>query len=244
MSLLDQGVEEIKRGFSVENNGYKCHFCEAYFPLEEVFLEEDKYYPAQTMIKRHLSNKHPNKSIELIYFDSKYNTLTDRQKELLEAFSQNKKDSQIAEDLGLSASTIRHQRFTFREKAKQAKLYLATYEAIFDQDNKNVISVPDKAVNVDERFDITEEEYHETVLKYFDFSTGTTKLVRWPKKQKQIISILHRVVEEIEYGNNYTEKELNGILKLVYFDFILLRRYLIEYGFISRKADGSSYWKE
>jgi hypothetical protein len=40
----------------------------------------------------------------------------------------------------------------------------------------------------------------------------------------------------------YAEKEINEILKAIYEDYVMLRRYLIEYGFIDRKSDGSEYW--
>ncbi|MNW69193.1 hypothetical protein D3C74_481460 [compost metagenome] len=40
----------------------------------------------------------------------------------------------------------------------------------------------------------------------------------------------------------YSEKEVNEILRTVDSDYATLRRYLIEYGFIDRKDDGSLYW--
>lgn len=40
----------------------------------------------------------------------------------------------------------------------------------------------------------------------------------------------------------YSEREVNRILKRIYEDYANLRRALIEYGFIDRTNDGSSYW--
>ena len=40
----------------------------------------------------------------------------------------------------------------------------------------------------------------------------------------------------------YTEKELNTILVESFDDYVTIRRYLIEYGFLDRKKDGSRYW--
>ena len=42
-------------------------------------------------------------------------------------------DQEIAGKLGVTEATIRRHRFTFREKAKQAKYYLAIYEQIFEK---------------------------------------------------------------------------------------------------------------
>lgn len=38
------------------------------------------------------------------------------------------------------------------------------------------------------------------------------------------------------------EQGLNQALEEFYEDYVLIRRYLIEYGFIDRKPDGSEYW--
>jgi len=244
MSILDLNLEEIKQGWFLDNHQYQCNYCEKNFQVEEVFPIEGRFFTAEVMIKKHLQVDHPEKTYNLIDFDSKYNTLTDRQKELLKAFLENEKDNEIAEKLTVTPSTIRHQRFTFREKAKQAKLYLATYESIFEEENTDVLPIPSKAVDIDDRFDLTEDDYQKIIQQYFDFSSGIVKLSRWPKQQKKIIAILNRVTEEIEFGVNYTEQELNKIIKDIYFDYILVRRYLVEYGFVSRKIDGSSYWKE
>ena len=40
----------------------------------------------------------------------------------------------------------------------------------------------------------------------------------------------------------YSEKEVNKILSRVYEDYVLLRRYLIEYGFLDRTRDGAVYF--
>jgi hypothetical protein len=49
-------------------------------------------------------------------------------------------------------------------------------------------------------------------------------------------------MNRFENERKYEEKEINQILGAVYHDHVLLRRYLIEYGFLDRKPDGSQYW--
>lgn len=64
-----------------------------------------------------------------------------------------------------------------------------------------------------------------------------------PKKEKKKLIILKYIREQyfIE-GLEYTEKEINQILRSVYDDFVTLRRDLIDYKFLKRNDDGSSYW--
>ncbi|WP_081311928.1 DUF2087 domain-containing protein [Brochothrix thermosphacta] len=44
-------------------------------------------------------------------------------------------------------------------------------------------------------------------------------------------------------NKSYTEKEVNTILYNWYDDFVILRRYLVDYHFLKREDDGSLYYK-
>jgi hypothetical protein len=63
-----------------------------------------------------------------------------------------------------------------------------------------------------------------------------------PKGEKRKLILLRLIVKEFEAEKRYTEKELNQILWSVYEDFVTLRRYLIEYGFMDRTKDCREYW--
>ncbi|MGV2470510.1 DUF2087 domain-containing protein, partial [Bacillus subtilis] len=67
-------------------------------------------------------------------------------------------------------------------------------------------------------------------------------LKSFPPKEKQRLIILQEIMNRFENERKYEEKEINQILGAVYHDHVLLRRYLIEYGFLDRKPDGSQYW--
>jgi len=53
---------------------------------------------------------------------------------------------------------------------------------------------------------------------------------------------LREIAEKFQNSRIYREKEVNEILKGFYDDYVTLRRYLIEYGLLDRKRDGSQYW--
>ena len=92
---------------------------------------------------------------------------------------------------------------------------------------------------IDDRYVITEAEREEKIKKFFG-EDGS--LIRFPKKEKDKLIVLMKIAGEFTSNRIYSEKEVNEILKGYYDDYVLLRRYLIEYGFITRKPDGSSYW--
>lgn len=245
MNLVDLTLTEIEQGWHETDTAYVCNACGATFAKDQVFPEDDKFYPAATMIRRHLTTEHPHAVADLIQTDNKYNTLTAKQRDLLLSFAQGQKDAAIAEQMGVAAATVRHQKFTFREKAKQAKLYLAIYEQVFSQPTTadQLVTLPDQKGQKDDRFAITTDEYEQLVAKYFT-STAPLKLARWPKHQKAILAILKRISQTIPATQHFTEQGLTAKLKPIYADYPLLRRYLVDYGFLNRTASGSDYWRQ
>ena len=156
-------------------------------------------------------------------------------------FYQAKKDKEIKEELDIgSASTIRHHRFALKEKERQAKTFLTMMELLKEKDENapTFVHVHKTATMVDERYNITQTEQDQIVKKYF--SDGA--LTKFPPKEKQRLVILREISKQLKKDDMYEEKEINQILKGIYDDYVLIRRYLIEYGFIDRKSDGSKYW--
>lgn len=235
MQLNNLSLNDLERGWHLAGAVNQCNYCQASWPLATPTEE----------LHQHLQLVHGGNRSQLIHLDSRYNTLTTKQQDLLTAFATGIKDQDLAKQLQVAAATIRHQKFTFREKAKQAKLYLAIYNSVFEQavTADPLIDVPAQPGPVDDRFAITEDEAAATLQRYFDFEHDPLRLKRWPKKQKTIVTILTRIVDELPTGQQLSESELNARLKPIYFDYVTVRRYLIDYGFIKRTTDGRRYWR-
>jgi hypothetical protein len=92
---------------------------------------------------------------------------------------------------------------------------------------------------IDERYSVTESERLERLSRFFN---ENGELIRFPKKEKDKIIVLREIVRVFKPGLNYSEEQANEMLKTFYDDYVLLRRYLVEYGLIDRKPDGSAYW--
>ncbi|WP_052131560.1 DUF2087 domain-containing protein [Planococcus sp. CAU13] len=94
---------------------------------------------------------------------------------------------------------------------------------------------------MDERYGIDQGEREKVMKTYFkDGLEGPSETI--PSKEKKKLIILQHIVTKFEAGRSYSEKEVNAILKNVNADFVSLRRHLIEYGFMDRNNEGSSYW--
>ncbi|WP_347437003.1 DUF2087 domain-containing protein [Fodinisporobacter ferrooxydans] len=94
---------------------------------------------------------------------------------------------------------------------------------------------------IDDRYNVTLEENEKILKKYFPESIDGS-LKTFPLKEKHKLIVLRQIAKRFQSEQTYNEKEINQILKHVYDDYVTLRRYLIEYGFLDRKSDGNQYW--
>lgn len=71
------------------------------------------------------------------------------------------------------------------------------------------------------------------------------KLKQWPSKQAPREEVFSYLAEKFEPGRDYTEHEVNAILSSwhTFGDLFILRRGMIESGWLKRMRDGSRYWR-
>ena len=71
------------------------------------------------------------------------------------------------------------------------------------------------------------------------------EIIRWPKKPSVKKIVINWLSNKFNGEIKYSEKEVNEILDRhhSFNDIALLRRELISRKFLSRKDDGSKYWK-
>ncbi len=241
----DLKIEEIKNGyrFDEENQKYICNHCGKEYFIGEIYPFDKRFFDCRLAVEIHISKEHGTVYDLLVSSENKYLGLTENQKNLLGLLNAGLSDNEIAKQLGISPSTVRHQKFMFREKAKQAKMYLSVYELAIKGNSvhENLVNIHNSATMVDDRY-ITTMEERDKILKTAFSSLSPLKLIEFPAKEKKKIVILKKIVEQFENGRNYEEKELNRILKEIYPDFPTIRRYLIEYGFMDRTKDCKEYW--
>jgi hypothetical protein len=71
------------------------------------------------------------------------------------------------------------------------------------------------------------------------------EIIRWPKKPSVKKIVINWLSNKFNSEIKYSEKEVNEILDRhhSFNDIALLRRELVSRKFLSRKDDGSEYWK-
>lgn len=241
MKEQEPTIEELKQGYVKVEHGFACTSCDAFFSNEEVYPMQGHYLLAEAAAKHHVEEQHGGSFQRLLDMDKKDNSLTDVQKQLFQYLKEGKSDKVIANLTNTSPSTIRHQRFIFKEKAKQARIYLALYELAMQEDTEQFLSIHATATQVDDRFIATTKE-EEQVLQTMFTSLSPLKLKQFPSKEKKKIIVLREIMKGLEKDKRYREQELNAYLKEIYDDFATIRRYLIEYGYLDRTTDCKEYW--
>jgi len=79
------------------------------------------------------------------------------------------------------------------------------------------------------------------VLKTYLNADGTIRQI--PQMGNKLLVILNFIVDAFAFDANYTEKEVNAILRRFHVDTAALRRHLVDYGLMARESDGSRYWR-
>ncbi len=243
----DVTIEEMKRGYVESEESYKCIICEDEFTKGRIYEIDTMLYDSRKAIELHILEKHGSTLEYLLNMNPLFIGISQIQRELLVLIASGLTDKEIAIKLGVAQSTIRNHRYKLREREKQARLFLTMMELI-SLDTKKKVNTLDKdilcdahktATTIDDRYNITDRERESTIKNYID-ENGALKT--FPAKEKKKIIVLSEIVKHFSKGKKYSEKEINRILQRIYEDYATIRRALIEYGFLERSNDCSSYW--
>jgi hypothetical protein len=245
-------VPEIKQGWRClpATGHFQCLFCPASFDEGLVYPAGSQFQTAERAVRQHVADQHQSPFEQLLKLDKRFIGLTDNQKNLLRLMREGRSSQEIARITGNAASTVRAQRFLFKEKARQAKLMLALAELLDESaaageqasDALATVSpVHATAAQIDERFLITAAD-KASVIKSYVLSQDPLVISALPVKEKRKLVLLAMIAEKFAADRRYTEKEVNEIIKPIHADYVTIRRYLIEYGYLDRTASGSAYW--
>jgi len=197
--IRNASIDDFKRGYvwNSKKAQFICIICGEYIDGND------------TGINMHIT-VHGTSIERLLLLDKKYTGLTEIQKEFLTMVSNKYSDKQIAMGLALAESTVRNMRFALRERARQARAFLAV-------------------------MDLAEEK----------MPTITPPKIRvFPVKEEKRKALLPRFADLFEPNKEYTEIQVKEIIKTIYEDDAIIRRYLVDYEYLGRTTDGSNYYKK
>ena len=227
--------EELMRGYLDSDREYICLICEKHFHKGVIYPDDDRLLEARLAVESHLAQEHGSMFDYLLGLDKKFTGLSEVHQQLLRSFHKGETDKDIAARQGISASTVRNHRFKLKERERQARIFLALM-GLLDAEPE-FVTIHKGATMVDDRYAITLEEEQKLLDKY----VKEGRLTSFPTKQKRKLVVLRYFAKLFDPSLSYSEKEVNQIIKDVHDDYVTIRRYLIEYGFMERNRDGSDY---
>ena len=230
-------ADDLKRGylFDPTQDKFSCLGCGFKTEPGQIYRAADAYYDAEKFMRIHIETEHGSPLQILLQLDKRWTGLTELQTQLISLFSDGVNDQEITSQLGTgSVSTIRNHRFLLREKLKQAKCFLAIGELMEElSQTKSTAPVAKETVSV--------SAAEQKILAIY-FPQGIEgPLATYPGREKRRLLVLRQLAERFSLDRTYNEKEVNAILSAAFEDHVLLRRHLIDYGFLSRRPDGSEY---
>lgn len=183
-------------------------------------------------MEQHIRQAHGD-VFDVLLSSGKENTgLTDQQSKMLQLIYHGKDDAEIQKELKIgSLSTIRNHRFVLRKKERQARVMTALMSLLNKQ---SVVGDKDETETMEKPIEPRAE-----LSRFFSEEDGRLKSFRIKEYEKKMV--LSEVIRLFRYGKKYTESEVNQVLEDIYDDYVLLRRELVDRGFLSRQNDGSQY---
>jgi len=148
----------------------------------------------------------------------------------------------LAAILGLKEPTVSHHLARLKEldlvrmRADGNNRYYVLNRDTLDAMNKRLFSSEQIASWVPE---IDGDEYAQKVFADY-FENGRFKQL--PSKLKKFLVILRWIAAKFEPGVQYTEKQVNEILKQYVDDYASVRRELIDFHYLCRDSGGGVYW--
>ena len=153
---------------------------------------------------------------------------------------------QLAEMLGLSASTVSHH-LSMLSHVELVSARSEQYYNVYSLNAGALQSMAQRLLSRDDlprlAEDVDRTAYDRKVLKTFVRADGTLK--SFPAQEKKFQVLLRYVLAAFEPGKRYSEKQVNNLLSRYSDDTAALRRGLIEYQLMAREVTqgSSTYWR-
>jgi hypothetical protein len=241
--LEEADVECLIQGYESKGGSHACLYCGASFEEGRVFQIKGGLAVARRAVEDHVAEAHGGPFAALM--GAGVSGLPEAQEKVLRLQYDGRTDAQIAVEMGGKAvSTVRNHRLALRRRESEARAFLALVSLLEArrEANAGLIAYPSGLTVADERTKVTADEAEAIESKYLKAaSDGALALASWPRKQKEKLVLLLRISGLFDPARAYSEREVNAVLMPVWYDYVELRRYLIEYGFLTRKPDGSEY---
>lgn len=150
----------------------------------------------------------------------------------------------LADKLCVSPATITHhasklrEASLIRERRDKNTIYFSLNPYFLEQNSKAVLDLIYKKNHSKGDMDVMEEKnerMRQSVIK--NFFTAEGKLKHIPAQLKKKLIVLEHLVNRLEKGRKYSEKEINEFIKQFHDDYATIRREFIMHQYMYREQE-------
>ncbi len=229
-------ISDYQQGYVETTTDYCCVFCQETFDKEEIYPVDGAFFTAKKRMIQHITEHHGTVLSALLALPKEQTGLSESQQEILQLFAQDVSDTVIAQRLGISSSTVRNHRFKLKEKQRQATVFLSIM-SLLQEPRCCRLTKGQRCLMIAMPLRLVKEKRS---LLLILMKRGLSN--SFPAKKKRKIVVLSVLAQKFDPKKNYSEAAVNDVLKQAITDYVTVRRYLIEYGFMQRTKDGKTYW--
>lgn len=116
-------------------------------------------------------------------------------------------------------------------------------DGVFSLNDENIAALAREKLAETRRSYVPDDHWDEKSKKVLKAHLDADGSIKQIPAQPKLQVILNYLVEFFEFDKNYTEKDVNTILRKYNEDTAGLRRDLVDAGMLNRESDGSRYWR-
>lgn len=116
-------------------------------------------------------------------------------------------------------------------------------DGVFSLNDENIAALAREKLAETRRSYVPDDHWDEKSKKVLKAHLDADGSIKQIPAQPKLQVILNYLVEFFEFDKNYTEKDVNTILRKYNEDTAGLRRGLVDAGMLNRESDGSRYWR-
>lgn len=206
--LYQADDDELSRGFTRADNA--CLFC-------------NQRMTDPLAAGQHVKTVHGGTLSALLALDKSFTGLTDKQRALIALWHDGVPDQELAQQTGVSVSTLRNQRFALRQRERESRLFLM---ALHLSGLSARMQAPKPSKDDPSRY----------------FKDG--RLTQIPKGDKPRVAVMLHIANQFAPNVRYTDAQVREMLAPIHEDYALIRRYLVDNGLLHRTPDGRTYWRD
>ncbi len=136
MEFRELSIEEMVRGYTEDpvTGKLRCVFCGEEFEKGLFYDSRGRLVSAERAAEEHVLDQHEGAFYGMLHLGKEVHGLSESVQDILEGMYLGKDNRQIGEESGISAATVRTQKFNIRRMKREAKILLAMLEQIENQD--------------------------------------------------------------------------------------------------------------